>query len=136
MRRIMQNRERAFAAIIKDGCILMVHESNGCKDFWTLPGGGLENDETFDEAVVREVREEVNLEVKVVKHLFTGTYEYGVEKCFLAELINPNSVPTLGLDPEFPADQQNLTEVKWQPIKKMVDDIQVSEVIKVLGIKV
>lgn len=132
----MQNRERAFAAIIKDECILMVHESNGSKSFWTLPGGGLEHDETFEEAVVREVREEVNVDVKVVKHLFTGTYEYGVEKCFLAELIDPEAIPTLGVDPELPEDNQFLTEVKWQPIKLMADDKQVSEVIKVLGIEV
>jgi len=75
----MKNRKRTFAAIIRDNHILMVRVVNGMKDFWTLPGGGLENSETYEEAVVREVLEEINLKVSVVKHLFTDTYENGTQ---------------------------------------------------------
>lgn len=79
---MINSRPRAFAAIIKDAHILMVHEINDKKDYWTLPGGGLEAGETYEEAVVREVKEEVNMKVNVVKSLFTNTYENGTEKCF------------------------------------------------------
>lgn len=36
---------------------------------WTLPGGYVEEDETPDEAVVRELKEEVGLEVRVMELL-------------------------------------------------------------------
>ncbi len=111
----------------------MVHTVIGEKNYWTLPGGGLENEETFEEAVIREVQEEVNLKVKVIKHLYTNSYELGVEKCFLAQVVEQNS-PIIGFDPELPLDQQELKEVKWQPIKEMAEDIQVSEVIRSLGL--
>jgi 8-oxo-dGTP diphosphatase len=134
--KLLNNRPRAFAALIQDDYILLVRIVNGEKEFWTLPGGGLEDGETFEDAVIREVQEEVNLKVKVVKHLYTTTYELGVEKCFLVETIVQNSIPTLGFDPELPYHQQVLREVKWHLIKEMADDIQVSEVIKALELKV
>lgn len=132
----MSNRSRSFAAIIENDNILMVQIIKGEKNFWTLPGGGLENHETFEEAVIREVQEEVNLKVEVIKHLYTNNYELGVEKCFLAQILEQNLTPKLGYDPELPIEQQELKEFKWQPIKEMADDIQVSEVIRVLGLLV
>ena len=132
----MKNRKRAFAAIIRDNHILMVRVVNGIKEFWTLPGGGLEDGETYEDAVVREVLEEVNLKVTVVKHLFTDTFENGTQKCFLVEEAEQNSIPKLGFDPELPKDKQQLKEVKWQPIKEMSKDIQVSKIIKEMGFKI
>ncbi|WP_088043383.1 NUDIX domain-containing protein [Bacillus sp. EAC] len=132
----MNNRPRAFAAIIEKDCILMVHVVKGEKNYWTLPGGGLENEETFEEAVIREVQEEVNLKVKIIKHLYTNSYELGVEKCFLVQVVEENSTPILGFDPELLIEQQELKEIKWQPIKEMEEDIQVSKVIRALGLEV
>ncbi|QOR64970.1 NUDIX hydrolase [Cytobacillus suaedae] len=132
----MNNRPRAFAALIKGDSILMVHVVTGSKDFWTLPGGGLEAGETFEDPVVREVQEEVNLKVKVVKELFTGTYECGIEKCFLVEEVEKESIPTLGYDPELPMDHQELKEVKWRLITNVREDLHVSKVIEALYLKV
>ncbi len=132
----MNNRPRAFAALLKDDSILMVHVVTGSKDFWTLPGGGLEAGETFEDAVVREVQEEVNLKVKVVKELFSGNYERGIEKCFLVEELEKASIPTLGYDPELPMDQQELKEVKWHLITDVLEDLHVSKVIDALNLKV
>ncbi len=114
----------------------MVHVVKGEKNYWTLPGGGLENEETFEEAVIREVQEEVNLKVKIIKHLYTNSYELGVEKCFLVQVVEENSTPILGFDPELLIEQQELKEIKWQPIKEMEEDIQVSKVIRALGLEV
>ena len=133
--KILNNRPRAFAAIIENDCILMVQVVKGEKSYWTLPGGGLENEETFEQAVIREVQEEVNLKVKVIKHLYTNSYEQGLEKCFLVQVVEQNSTPILGFDPELLIEQQELKEIKWQPIKEMVADIQVSRVIRALGLE-
>lgn len=43
------------------------------KQYWTLPGGGIEEGETIEEAVIREVEEESNM--KVLKQVLLGVQD-------------------------------------------------------------
>jgi len=58
-----------------DGRILLVKHVPRRGDFWggqwMVPGGGLEPGETLEEGVVREVEEETNLKVEVLRHVST-----------------------------------------------------------------
>ena len=94
----------------------------------------MEDGETFEAAAIREVYEEANLRVRVLRHLFSRKYEVGTENCFLVELVEESN-PKLGFDPELPATKQVLKEVAWKPLTDLQNDIQVSKVIKVMGIK-
>ncbi|MEA3357620.1 MAG: NUDIX hydrolase [Patescibacteria group bacterium] len=59
--------------IIKNGKILLIKRAiSPYKDHWALPGGFVELNETLEEAVAREVREETCLETKPVR--LTGAY--------------------------------------------------------------
>lgn len=60
----------AGAIIVKDGKILFQRRSDNNK--WGLIGGLLELDETYEEAALREIREETGLEVKL--DCFLGIY--------------------------------------------------------------
>lgn len=56
----------AFAVVLDEhGHVLLGRQRAG--GFWTLPGGGVEVDETPWQAVVRETREETGMEVEVVR---------------------------------------------------------------------
>jgi 8-oxo-dGTP pyrophosphatase MutT (NUDIX family) len=57
----------AAAACIRDeeGCILLLRRSDG-EDLWGFPGGAIEPGERADEAVAREVHEEIGLKVEPV----------------------------------------------------------------------
>lgn len=58
-------RSSILLATDAEGRVLAVRQRGGpFKDAWLLPGGGLEPGETFDEALLREVREESGLDVK------------------------------------------------------------------------
>lgn len=126
-------RPRAFAAVISNDQILMAKHVYPDKIFWTLPGGGLEIGETFEEAVVREVKEEVNLDVEVVEFLFSSQYSGGEERCYLVRRLD-DKVPLLGFDPELDCDHQTLSEVKWHSIVSMKHDLHVSKVIEAMKI--
>ncbi len=64
---IYQNPKPVVAAIIeKDGKVLLARRAAGLRaGKWDLPGGFVELDETAEEALVREVREEVGCEVRL-----------------------------------------------------------------------
>lgn len=56
----------ASAVIIKDGKILLIWHNK--LNVWLYPGGHIEENENPDDAVIREVKEETNLDVKIIQN--------------------------------------------------------------------
>ena len=66
------------AAVIFDGDrVFATQRGYGpYKDGWEFPGGKVEDGETPEEAVVREIREELDVEVEPERYLSTVEYDY------------------------------------------------------------
>ena len=129
------NRPRACAAIIDGNKILMVCHQTPSRTYWIFPGGAVEDGETFEQAAVREVKEETGLDVKTVSLLFEEEYEFGRSCCYLAELIGGNTKLTLDFLPiKESLFGTMLRSAKWHSIKDKKDDMQVSKVISTLGL--
>jgi 8-oxo-dGTP diphosphatase len=52
---------RAAALIIKEDKILLMHRKKEGREYWVFPGGSVEEGETPEEAVIREIMEELSL---------------------------------------------------------------------------
>ena len=52
--------------IIKDGQILLEKQKHKDERFWSFPKGHKEGNETDEEAALREIKEEVGLDVKII----------------------------------------------------------------------
>lgn len=61
---------RVTGLLIENGKILLVNQKVSPNRTWSLPGGRLEQGETLEEGIVREILEETGLSVKVVKLLY------------------------------------------------------------------
>jgi len=61
---------RVTGLLIQGGEILLVNQKVSPNRMWSLPGGRLEQGETLEEGIVRELFEETGLNVKVVKLLY------------------------------------------------------------------
>ena len=57
----MEPRIRVSAILRWQGRVLLCRQEKPGKEYWLLPGGGVEGGETLMEALVRELREEVGL---------------------------------------------------------------------------
>lgn len=131
--------DRVCGALIRGEKILMVrHQTPGTRAFWTLPGGGVEDGETPEAAVIREVREETGLHVSVAKLLWENPWGdgAGLERGYLVETLDPGAEPEPGFDPEeshLDPLLRTLQEAKWINLAAMRDDVQVRRVLAALG---
>ncbi len=67
------------AAIIeRDGRLLLTRRLPGThlEGHWEFPGGKVDPGESFDESLIREVREELEVELVVGEEIFSTTYSY------------------------------------------------------------
>ncbi len=87
----MKSINVAAAIIKKDGKILSCQRGYGeFKDGWEFPGGKLEPGETGEEAIVREIQEELELTIGDLEYLCTVEHDYETfhlsMQCFLATI--------------------------------------------------
>lgn len=113
---------------INDGYAFM-HRKNVIKrkdfqEYYTFPGGGLEEGETLEDGVIREIKEEFGINVKVIKKLYEMKSEKFNQKeyFFLCEYIDGEF--GTGDGPEFNNDPKYIESGEYLPeiIKK--DDIE------------
>ena len=50
---------------------------------WEFPGGKLEENESEIECIKREIKEEINIEIEILKKLSNSEYDYGAFKIML-----------------------------------------------------
>jgi 8-oxo-dGTP diphosphatase len=111
--------------IEKDKILLLKHKSIGELGYlWLPPGGGVEFGESAEETLIREFKEETNLEISIEKYLFTNeminAQHHAIELFFLVKRVTGKM--KLGFDPEFDAENQILTQARFFS-KQELDDL-------------
>lgn len=89
----MKTVEVVAAIIRKGNKVFATQRGYGeFKDFWEFPGGKREPGETPEEALVREIREELSTDISVDKFLYTVDYDYPKfhlrMHCYICSLLN------------------------------------------------
>jgi 8-oxo-dGTP diphosphatase len=61
---------RVAAIIIKDNKVLLMRRVKEGQEYFVFPGGGINEGESAEDAVIREIKEELSLDIKIDKLLF------------------------------------------------------------------
>ncbi len=106
--------------------ILLVRFGFDARTVWTTPGGGIEEDETDEEAIRRELAEEIGLEIfELGSHLWTrtahipldgGTWDGEVERIYLVRTVHFEPAPRLGWDG---LRAEGVTSVCWWTLAEL-----------------
>ncbi|MBR5906949.1 MAG: (deoxy)nucleoside triphosphate pyrophosphohydrolase [Bacteroidales bacterium] len=88
---MLKSIEVVAAVIVRDGSLFATQRGYGdFKDMWEFPGGKMERGETPQDALVREIREELDAEITVGDLIKTVEYDYPAfhlkMHCFLCSL--------------------------------------------------
>ena len=90
-------RRGAVGICTRDGRMLVIRRSQSVVAplVYCFPGGGIEGDETEQQALIREFREEIGVTVRPLRRVWQSVTPWKVELCWWVAELEPDAVPTL-----------------------------------------
>ena len=133
----MKTIEVVAAIIKKQDKIFITRRSYGeFADMWEFPGGKIELGESREEALIREVKEELELDINNLEYLTTVDYDYPnfhlTMHCFICEICGGELVLNAHNDAKW-VSLVELSTQKWVPadvevVEKILNDFKINKI--------
>jgi 8-oxo-dGTP diphosphatase len=118
------------AALIRDGkrVFATARGYGNYKGWWEFPGGKIEPGESPEDALVREIKEELDSEISVDEYISTIEYDYPEfhlsMRCYWCSLVSGELVLKEAEDAKW-LDVETIDSVKWLPADiTLIDEIK------------
>lgn len=118
------SRHRAAAILIEDEAVALIERHRDGRHYFVIPGGGVDPGESAEQAVLREVLEELGLRVRIVQPVATIFFRGNRQDYFLVERVSGEF--GTGTGPEYSTSAKHgsyspvwmpLAELTVQPLK-------------------
>lgn len=123
----MKTIEVVAAIIVRDNLIFTTKRGYGdFINYWEFPGGKIEVGETKEEALLREIREELEVDISIDEFLCTVDYDYPnfhlKLHCYICSLVNGEIKLVEHKDARW-LKIKDLSTLQWLPADLEVIDI-------------
>ena len=111
----MNKRVSARGVIVQDNEVLTMFrrkkkDDGSFKEYYVIPGGGVEDGEDLEEAVKRELKEEYNVDIKILGYLGFEERDTTISYMFHCEIIS--GIPKLGGPELYRCTEDNYYEIR------------------------
>lgn len=137
----MKHVEGVAAILVKNGKIAAFRRNNGNFDgYYEFVGGKIEPDESKEQALIRECKEEIDIDITIDRYFRTISYDYDDFRLTLhCYVCKPRSeVMRLAVhDDVVWVDTRSIESLNWLPADRvMMDDLkQLCQELEVMGDK-
>ncbi|OGZ32939.1 MAG: hypothetical protein A2V69_02965 [Candidatus Portnoybacteria bacterium RBG_13_40_8] len=111
--------KRVAAVIIKDNKILLMRRIKDGQEYFVFPGGGIKENESVEDAIIREIKEELSLDAKIDKLLFQIENRGQEELYFLIKEFS--GIPELSGPEKERMNENNQYYPEWIDLDKIQD---------------
>ena len=124
MEDVSEKPKGAVGLVIKEGMILLDLRNSEKSRIWEIPGGGVENGETAEEAVKRELKEEVNINVKKTELIGLANYSvYTLKTEIVAFFLIKDFSGIPMVSDKF---EKEVSKIKWVKISDLTSILNIS----------
>jgi 8-oxo-dGTP pyrophosphatase MutT (NUDIX family) len=100
---------------------LMARFNRGGKLEWCIPKGHLEQDETSEQAALREVFEETGLEAQIIQHLGEVNYQFIQDGSKISKTVHVYLMQQTGGELSFDKDpHKEASELEWVQVSELL----------------
>ncbi len=111
-------RHRAAVFVLDDkNNVLLFHRFKNGEEYYAVPGGGVESNETPERAAVRELKEETNLDITLGEKI--GEFEADGNHQYFYVAKSWSGTPTFGGEEMKRQSPTNVYQLEWVPIGKL-----------------
>ena len=112
-------RYRAAAFVLDDNKVLLIHRFKNGEEYYAVPGGGVEPNETPEVAAVRELKEETSLDIVLGEKI--GELEEDGNRQYFYLAKSWTGTPTLRGPEAERNSPDNSYRLEWVPIEELKD---------------
>lgn len=110
---------RSSGAIVKNGSILLIHRIKNGREYFILPGGSMEDGESGEQTLIRELQEEASVTVEIIKKMgeFFNNFDNRTHRVYLCKIVR--GAVRLGGPEADRHNDDNKYLLEWHPITKL-----------------
>ena len=112
-------RARVILYNSENDAILLIHRLKNGRDYWVIPGGGAKGNETPVETALREIEEELNIQLKPADLTHLLEYKSQENEHFFFAEIPFIAAPAISGEEKERSNNANVYQPDWVAVKDL-----------------